>query len=186
MDKQHPQKNKSIFEKINFKKLQISDLRLMYKWLNTDFVKQWYGQKNYSYEEVFEKYSAKMSVENLSNPFLILYARTPIGYIQSYRISDFPDYNKYVRADEKTAGIDLFIGEDDYIHKGFGTAILTKFLAEIIFSDDRIMRCVIGPEPKNEAAIRCYEKVGFRYFKTIHVAGEKEPECLMRIDKENS
>ena len=157
----------------------------MHKWLNTDFVSQWYGQKKYSYEEVLQKYSAKISVENLSNPFLILYARTPIGYIQSYRISDYPDYNKYVQADEKAAGIDLFIGEDDYIHKGFGTAILTKFLAEIIFSDDSLISCVIGPEPKNKAAIRCYEKVGFRYFKTVHIAGEKEPEYLMRINKEN-
>ena len=85
--------------------------------------------------------------------------------------------------DEKTAGIDLFIGEEGYIHKGFGTAILTKLLAEIIFSDDGIMSSVIGPEPKNTTAIRCYEKVGFRYFKAIHIPGELE--YLMRINKED-
>ena len=124
-------------------------------------------------------------MEDLSNPFLILYARTPIGYIQSYRISNYPDYNEHVQVDEKTAGIDLFIGEDDYLHRGFGTAILTKFLAEIIFSDDSILSCVIGPEPKNKAAVRCYEKVGFRYFKTITIPDEPESEYLMRIDKEN-
>ncbi len=185
MDEQRHQKNSPVLDNINFKNLQISDLRLMHKWLNTDFVSQWYGQKSYSYEEVFKKYSAKISAENLSNPFLILYAQTPIGYIQSYKISDYPDYNKYVQAEEKTVGIDLFIGEDDYIHKGFGTAILTKFLAEIIFSDDSIVNCIIGPEPKNKAAIRCYEKVGFRYFKTIQIIGEAEPEYLMRINKEN-
>ena len=185
MDKQRHKKNSPIFDNINFRNLQISDLHLMHKWLNTDFVSQWYGPKSYSYEKVFKKYSAKISAENLSNPFLILYARTPIGYIQSYRISDYPDYNKYVQADEKTAGIDLFIGEEDYLHKGFGTAILTKFVAEIISSDNSIVSCIIGPEPKNKAAIICYEKVGFRYFKTIHIAGEKEPEYLMRINKGN-
>ena len=83
------------FSNLNFRKLMVSDLHLMHKWLNTDFVSQWYGQKNYSYEEILQKYSAKISTKNPANPFLILYAHTPIDYIQSYRISDYPDYNKF-------------------------------------------------------------------------------------------
>lgn len=41
--------------------------------------------------------------------------------------------------------------------------------------------CVIGPEPKNTAAIRVYEKAGFRFFKTIQVPTEPEPEYLMKL-----
>jgi RimJ/RimL family protein N-acetyltransferase len=66
-----------------------------------------------------------------------------------------------VQVDESTAGLDLFIGEIDYYHRGFGTAILNKFLLEVVFSDDRFVSCVIGPDPKNRAAIKCYKKVGF-------------------------
>ena len=91
-----------------------------------------------------------------------------------------------MQADERTAGVDLFIGEEGYIHKGLGTVILIKYLAEVVFHDENFERCVIGPEPKNKAAIRCYEKVGFCYFKTIHILGETEPEYLMYINKENS
>jgi RimJ/RimL family protein N-acetyltransferase len=43
---------------------------------------------------------------------------------------------------------------------------------------------VIGPEPKNAAAIRAYEKSGFRFFKSIQVPGEPEPEYLMKLSQQ--
>ena len=171
-------------QKINFRKLPLSDLDLMLKWLNIDFVQKWYGKKEYSYEEILKKYGSRVEGREPVTPFLIYYADTPIGYIQTYRISDYPKYNKYVEADEFTAGVDLFIGEKDFIHKGFGTAATKKFLKEIVFSDESIKSCVLGPEPKNKAAIRSYEKVGFKYFKTITMPDEPEPEYLMRIHRE--
>lgn len=171
--------------KIKFRKLLVSDLMLMLKWLNTGFVNQWYGKRQYTYSEILDKYGNRINGDDPTNSYLIFYDNTPIGYIQAYQISDYPDYNKYAQVDENTAGVDLFIGEDNYIHKGFGTVILTKFLREVVFSKDSIVSCVVGPEPKNKVAIRCYEKVGFRYFKTIYLPEEKEPEYLMHIKKEN-
>ena len=155
----------------------------MHKWLNTDFVSQWYGKGQSSYDQVVQKYGAKINGQAHADPFLILYAGTPIGYIQACRISDHPDYNKYIQVDENSAGVDLFIGEHSYIHKGFGTAILAKFLAKVVFSDDSITNYVIGPEPKNKAAIRCYEKVGFQYLRTVCLPDEPELEYLMRISR---
>ena len=35
------------FQKIKFRKLLLSDLDLMLKWLNTDFVQKWYDKKEY-------------------------------------------------------------------------------------------------------------------------------------------
>lgn len=39
-------------------------------------------------------------------------------------------------------------------------------------------------EPKTAAAIKAYEKAGFRYFKKIQVPGEPEPEYLMKLTRE--
>jgi RimJ/RimL family protein N-acetyltransferase len=61
---------------------------------------------------------------------------------------------------------------------------LRRFLPEVVFRQEDVGVCVIGPEPKNLAAVRAYEKAGFRYFKTIQVPGEPEPEHLMRIERE--
>jgi len=172
------------FQKINFRKLLLSDLDLMLKWLNRDFVKKWYGKQEYSYEEILQKYGSRINGEEPVTPFLISYADTPIGFIQTYRISDYPKYNKYVEADEFTAGVDLFIGENNYLHKSFGTTAISKFVKEIVFSDENIKICIIGPETKNKAAIRSYEKAGFKYFKTIKMPNDPEPEYLMRIYRE--
>lgn len=169
--------------KIGFRRLLRSDLHLMHEWLNADHVNRWYGKQKPTFETVVRKYGAKIDGQDQSDSFLISYASSPIGYIQTYRIADHREYNRHVQADDQTAGVDLFIGEDAYIHKGFGAAILNKFLANVVYSDDSITSCVIGPEPKNKAAIRCYEKVGFRHFKTVHLPDEPDPEYLMRIGR---
>jgi RimJ/RimL family protein N-acetyltransferase len=170
-------------DKITFRSLQIADLELMLSWLNSPHVSRWYGSGNYTYQQVFEKYAPRIRSEVPVRSFLILYADSPIGYIQTYRISDHPEYNAGIGADDQTAGVDLFIGEADYLHQGYGTAALRKFLLEIIFADESFTSCLVGPEPANKAAIRCYEKVGFNFWKTIHVPGEPENEYLMRISR---
>lgn len=62
--------------------------------------------------------------------------------------------------------------------------ILGMFLRGIVFASEEIASCIVGPEPENSVAIKCYERTGFRYLKTIRVPNEPEPEYLMRIDRE--
>lgn len=167
-----------------FRKLLASDLKLMHKWLNQDFVCQWYGWGDYAYQDIVLKYNPRIDGQVPTVPYLILLSDLPIGYIQTYRLSDHPEYNKYVGGEEHSAGLDLFIGERAYLHKGYGSLVLIKFLEQVVFSDDRLNSCIVGPEPANFAAIKCYEKVGFRYYKSVHIPSEPQPEYLMRIDRE--
>ena len=167
---------------IHFRTLRVPDLPSMHRWLNTDFVMQWWGRSGPSFEEVVKKYTPRIKGRGRTACFLIMYDDRPIGYIQTYKIKDYPDYASYVQTDEDAAGVDLFIGEADYIHKGLGSAILRTFLREIVFGTTDAVSCIIAPEPKNKAAIRAYEKAGFKYLKTIQVPGEPEPEHLMRIE----
>lgn len=171
------------YNKISFRRLLSSDLHLIHRWLNAEHVSRWYGKQKPTFEKVVQKYCAKIRALDQSDPYLISYAGSPIGYIQTYRIADHPDYNRYVQADDQTAGVDLYIGEVAFVHKGVGTAVLTKFLTEVVFLNEDITSCVIGPEPKNRAAIQCYLKVGFQYFKTVQLPEEPEPEYLMRLSR---
>jgi aminoglycoside 6'-N-acetyltransferase len=156
----------------------------MHQWLNSQIVKQWYGKHDLSYHEIAEKYTAYIGHQLPTDPFLIMWQELPIGYIQTYRIIDYPNYNKYIQAEDTANGVDLFIGEATYINKGFGAVILTKFLREIVFGSSAAESCIVGPEPKNTRAIKTYEKVGFRYWKTIKIPNEPEPEYLMVITRE--
>ena len=168
---------------ISFKKITIYDLEYMHKWLNNDFVIEWYSKKKWTLKEIEEKYLPYINNERPTQGYLILYDNTPIGYIQTYKIHDYPDYARFVDIDENASGLDVFIGEQEYFHKGLGKYIISRFLKEIVFSLSDSISCILGPEPKNKIAIKTYEKVGFKYIKTIQVEDEDEPENIMRITK---
>ncbi|MDP4145477.1 MAG: GNAT family N-acetyltransferase [Bacillota bacterium] len=168
---------------ISFKRLSISDLGHLHKWLNCDYVTEWYSKKKWTMEEIQEKYIPYIKNEKPTRSYLILYNNVPIGYIQTYKINDYPDYASVVDVDENAAGLDLFIGEQKYFHKGLGKHIINKFLRNIVFSLSDVESCILGPEPQNIAAIKTYEKAGFKYIKTIQVEDEDEPEYIMRIGK---
>ncbi len=170
---------------ISFRELRSSDLELMHRWLNAPHVRRWWYAEGTSYTEIENEYLPYIEGRDSAKPFVILHENKPIGYIQSYRISaeDDEGYASLVDVDA-SAGVDLFIGEAEYLHRDLGRHIIQNFLSEHIFSDPEIEVCVIGPEPKNTAAIRAYEKAGFRFFKTIQVPTEPEPEYLMKLTRE--
>jgi uncharacterized protein (DUF952 family)/RimJ/RimL family protein N-acetyltransferase len=170
---------------IGFRALEAADFDLLHRWLNTPAVLQWWKEP-LSRAEVEQKYSAYVSGEEPTRPFLILVGDRPVGYIQSYRIADHPDYARALDLGEAAAGIDLYIGEDAYRWRGLGPELLRRFLVEIVFADSQLEGCVIGPEPANASAIRAYEKAGFRYLRTVAVPDEPEGEYLMRISREEA
>ena len=168
---------------INFKKLAASDLHYMHKWLNSDYVIEWYSKKKWTLKEIVEKYMPYINNEKPTQGYLILYDNAPIGYIQTYKIHDYPDYARFVDIDENSSGLDVFIGEEGYFHKGLGKYIISKFLIDIVFSLSDAESCILGPEPNNKVAIKTYEKVGFKYVKTVQNEDENEPEYIMRVAK---
>ena len=170
---------------ISFRRLRASDLDLMHRWLNTAHVRRWWYAEGSSYAEIEEHYLPAIEGREATKLFLILYEGEPIGFIQSYRISAEDDeaYASLVDV-EDSAGVDLLIGDPEYLYRGLGRHVIRRFLSEHVFTDPGVEVCVIGPEPKNAAAIRAYEKAGFRYFKTIRVPGEPQPEYLMKLTRE--
>ena len=165
-------------DSISFRPLQYSDLRLMHRWLNAPHVAHaWYGEDT-SWRAIEEYYLPRVEARETVEPYLILREGMPVGYIQAYPVSHDEVYAGLVRV-EDSAGVDLFLREEKYVYRGLGSKVLRRFLAEVVFRDEGMQVCAIGPEPKNVAAIRAYEKVGFRFFKTIQVPGEPEPEYLM-------
>ena len=171
---------------ITFERLGMADLPLMHRWLNTPHVRRWWADEPRTLDEIARHYGARISGEDPTNPFLVLLDDTPIGYIQSYRIADHPDYAEHVLApgDEEAAGIDLFIGEPNLVGRGLGPRLIRQFLRDVVFGASDATCCLIGPATDNAAAIRAYEKAGFCWVRTVAVPGEPSPEYLMRLARE--
>jgi aminoglycoside 6'-N-acetyltransferase len=94
-------------------------------------------------------------VESIDDPdlgyFAIVYADRVVGAVQ-WAAEEEPDY--------RHASIDIFV--DPAVHgRGVG-ADAVRTLARHLVDDLAFHRLVIDPAADNEAAIRCYAKVGFR------------------------
>ncbi len=152
---------------LNFQRLREADMPLLHQWLNTDFVKEWYQDEPTDLAGVTEQYRPLFDGSDPTQAFIIRYADTPIGYIQTYLIDDKPAWLEPLPPTE-VAGVDLYIGHPEYIHQGLGSDLLKKFMREFVFSQPQIKTCIIDPEPANKAAIQAYQKAGFIYWKTIH------------------
>lgn len=171
-------------DKIIFQKLQIKDLPLMQLWLSQPAIHQWYDKdKQNTMEEINNRYGPKIKGDQPTDCYLVLYENNPVAYIQTYKVNDWPEFGDYVGYDDHSASIDLFIGDINFMGKGFGTLMIKKFLNEIVFTNDDITTCIIGPEPKNTRAIKSYQKAGFKYIKTVQVGNEPDPTYIMEIKK---
>lgn len=166
---------------ITFRKLELEDLQLLHKWLNEGPVLQWYSKQPSTLEEVKEKYTPRIEGKTKTDHYVIMYKEEPIGYIQTYRVTDYPEWNQYVEVGEDAAGLDLFIGENEYRGQGLGSQVIREFLNQVVFKGPSITTCISGPDPLNTASKRAFEKAGFKYFKTINPPEGEE--YLMKITK---
>lgn len=108
----------------------------------------------------------------------------PIGQIQSYLVEDHPDYAAELgELPTRALSIDLLIGEAELIGKGHGPALIRAFIEEEL-PRYGVDYCVIGPASRNAAAIRAYEKAGFRFLRRYREAGATDPDhTLMELSR---
>lgn len=156
--------------KVSFVLLEVSHFPLLLKWFKEPRVKKWWDKEtNYSIESVHDKYISYALGYKLDNnfrkliyPYIINIDGHLIGYIQFYDFYDFPrEYDIILEnLPSSLAALDLFIGEPEFINKGFGTKILDLFTKNYVFS--KFSYCFVDPEKENLAAIKAYQKVGFK------------------------
>jgi aminoglycoside 6'-N-acetyltransferase len=168
---------------VGFRPLTRADFPLMLRWHNTPHVRAWWQLDPRTAEEIEEKYGPRVDLPSLTRGYIMLYDGQPVGFIQEYLIRDYPEYADAIQVDDDAAGVDLFIGEEAYVHRGLGPILLRAFLHDVVFARPDVGCCVIGPAESNASAIRAYEKAGFHYLKTIQVPGEPEPEALLRVTR---
>ena len=166
-----------------FTPLREGDLDLVRRWLLEPHVERWWndGVKTPYPDAEIQEYRDAIQGNDPTYRYLALIDTRPVGLLQHYRIADDPEYAAALALSEDAVGVDIFIGEVELIGRGHGAPMLTQFLREVAFPFHHIGVCVIGPSVKNLAAIRAYEKAGFRRQREVHVPDEPDPELLMRL-----
>lgn len=85
----------------------------------------------------------------------------PIGFIQIIDPAR-EDSHYWGECPEGLRAIDIWIGEEDYLGRGFGTQMMRLALARC-FADPSVEAVIIDPLADNVRARRFYERLGFRF-----------------------
>ncbi len=164
---------------ITFRTVEEKDFIRLHTWLETKHVKEfWYPEKTFSYNDVYEKYYKRITSSDVKM-FIIVLNNKDIGYIQSY----VEDNLELYEISEKAMGLDLYIGEQSFLNKGFGTEIIREFIEKHIFSNSQIKYAVIDPNITNKRAIRSYQKAGFSFVKQAYCEKQKQMTYYMKLEK---
>lgn len=164
---------------IAFRPLAPDDLAQLFLWLIKPHVSRWYSNAPGSFAEVEAKYGPRTRGETPVQAFIVRVADRDAGYAQVYPIDSFPEYAAALDCGPGVAGIDLFIGELELVHRGLGARIAERFLDEIVFARADVKACIAAPNEGDEEAIRALEKAGFARWKRVQLEG-RPPECAMR------
>jgi RimJ/RimL family protein N-acetyltransferase len=145
----------------SFKPLEEKDIQLLFEWQKQPHV-SWWWQTETEWPEFENKYTEYISSDHVF-PFIIQIKGQAIGYIQYYHVDKLDNESifKSFRTPESVVGIDIFIGEPDYIASGHGTKCMRLFI-EKIFQNPKIETVIVDPRAENLLAISCFSKIGFK------------------------
>lgn len=156
---------------IAFRPMRRTDFPLLQKWLSEPHIDSWWHQP-FTLAEVEETYGPRVDGTKPTHMYLILLNENPIGWVQWYRWSDYPDHAAQLRADRNAAGFDLAIGDKNLLGRGLGSAIIDQFLQRYVFIHPDITGVVSDPEETNLRSLRAFQKAGFDTNSVVQVKGE--------------
>jgi len=163
-----------------FKKITQEDVPLLQTWFKEPHVQQWWPIP--TEHEVLEHFLKRIRSKDTFG-YIVKLDENPIAYIQYYYIDRTQEKaGSWLPTDlpMTTVGTDQFIGDPHYLGKGYGTLFIKEFIKYLTNIEPTITTIILDPDPANIAAIKCYEKVGFKKvgeFTTAHGS-----HVLMRYD----
>lgn len=171
---------------IQFDPIKHEHISLLVSWLNTPHVRLWYsqGQDNpITYAGVAKKLEPRITGKEAVYGYIVHIDTIPVGYIQVYDARLFPrdGYNltdiPEIKTIDRLAAIDFYIGNPAYIGKGYGTRIVKEFLEQYV--KPYYNACLVDPDIRNSASIRCFEKAGFN--KTRELKSDHQHVIIMLL-----
>ena len=155
---------------MEFRSILESDAPLLLDWLQRPHVKEWWNDGDDTLEKVRDHYLSDL--EKVSR--FILFCRkdddvekVPTGYFQYYYLED------------NVIGIDQYLAASENLNRGLGTKAILLFISHILEKHKPSM-IIVDPDPENKRAIRCYEKIGFKYIET-QIDSDKQASYIMQL-----
>jgi aminoglycoside 6'-N-acetyltransferase len=170
-------------ELMTFRPLAHADLPLILRWLNTPAVQEWWDDRPTSIDELEGKHVPRIDGSERVYGYIAAYDGEPFGFLQWYRLATEQEHVAVGLVDPGAAAIDLYIGEERFLHRGYGPVMIRAFLRAVVFAEPDVTACAIDPVVSNTIAISAYRKVGFRDIAVRYSPYEKADSLVMVIDR---
>lgn len=113
--------------------------------------------------------SSTIPCNDIIKGFIIHNNRNPIGYVQIYNAHDFRRSKTLSGLPAKLGAIDIYIGEEVALGQGLGSKAILEFLK---LRGNPYTHIFVDPDSNNVAAIKAYEKAGFKRISEQEDTGE--------------
>ena len=138
-----------------------TDWKTIRTWLAKPAIQRWWGPMASTEAEVIVALGSDHAIARI-----VQVDGIDVGYCHAVDASlwgdDLPD-----DLVPGTWDLDIFIAEPDFRGKGIGTAALS-LLRDEVFSTTFAIAVSVFPSIENEAAVRAYEKAGFKWQRIWH------------------
>lgn len=147
-------------EKLSLRPLNDTDIDLLTLWLNKEYILKWYHDADEWLAEINERNGAYSWIHH----FIVMDSETPIGFCQYYDCYDANSMEDWydVTKPGDTFSIDYLIGDDAYLGKGYGKAII-RLLTDTIQTEENAGRIIVQPESENHASNHVLLANGYVY-----------------------
>lgn len=133
-------------KEIILRKINNEDIMLLTTWLNKEYILKWYHEPDEWLTEINERHSTYSWIHH----FIVMNENTPIGFCQYYDCFDANDLEDWYSVARKndTFSIDYLIGNEAYLGKGYGKAIV-RLLTNTIKEKEQAKQIIVQPDKEN-------------------------------------
>lgn len=133
-----------------------ADLPLLERWLRSPHVVRWWGTPDLHLTALAQRSRDTHAVITADGRPVgyLCWQRPPPSELEAAELTDLP---------QDLVDIDILIGEQEFLGRGIGPRALILLLAKL--RGDGVGFAGLGTSISNRAAIRAYEKAGFRLFR---------------------
>ncbi len=145
----HTKGTKMENSKLSFRSINEHDIEILTRWLNQDFILKWYHNP----EEWLTEIKGRHDVYSWIHHFIVMDDNIPIGFCQYYDCCDANDMEDWYNVTKQNDifSIDYLIGNDAYLGKGYGKAIVCA-LTDLIKNIEHARKIIVRPDELNLAS----------------------------------
>lgn len=156
--------------RFEFRPLQRSDFELVARWLADPVVHRWWHHE-YTPDAIERDFGPAIDGTDPTAMYLVLSAGDrdspdqPIGLIQSYVLSDHPEYvdelSTVMAVPDDAGSIDYLIGEPDWRGRGVGRAMIAAYLDRVWLIHPSIESLIVPVTAANVGSWKALLGAGF-------------------------